>query len=168
MDRNEFWRLIAAAKAESNGGCIRQVAMLEKTLAALPEQEIIAFNRIFDEHMAVSYNWDLWAAAYSINGGCSDDCFDYFRGWLMAQGPTIFYNALEDPETLIVADIDLDQPDIECQHLLGVARRAYKTRTGAEFPRQRQTWMAAGPSGETWQEKDLATRYPRLWAKFVV
>ena len=33
-----------------------------------------------------SYRWDLWGAAYLANGGCSDDGFDYFRGWLIGQG----------------------------------------------------------------------------------
>jgi hypothetical protein len=30
----------------------------------------------------------MWVAAYLMNGGCSDDGFDYFRGWLIAQGRT--------------------------------------------------------------------------------
>jgi hypothetical protein len=29
---------------------------------------------------------DQWGAAYLANGGCSDDGFDYFRGWLIGQG----------------------------------------------------------------------------------
>lgn len=33
-----------------------------------------------------TYDWDLWGAAYLINGGASDDGFDYFRGWLLSQG----------------------------------------------------------------------------------
>ncbi|MFL6076856.1 MAG: DUF4240 domain-containing protein [Mycobacteriales bacterium] len=35
--------------------------------------------------MAESYQGDLWGAAYLINGGASDDGFDYFRGWLIAR-----------------------------------------------------------------------------------
>ena len=35
---------------------------------------------------AVLYRWDMWAAAYLIGGGCSDDGFIDFRAGLIAQG----------------------------------------------------------------------------------
>jgi hypothetical protein len=50
--------------------------------------------------MAESYRWDLWGAAYLINGGCSDDGFDYFRGWLLSQGRAIWQATLADPDSL--------------------------------------------------------------------
>ncbi len=36
--------------------------------------------------------------AYIINGGCSDDGFDYFLGWLIAKGRKYFEAALVNPE----------------------------------------------------------------------
>ncbi|MFE5591185.1 DUF4240 domain-containing protein [Streptomyces sp. NPDC056549] len=33
-------------------------------------------------------------AAYMVNGGCCDDGFDYFRGWLIAQGRNVFERAV--------------------------------------------------------------------------
>ncbi len=33
-----------------------------------------------------------------VNGGCSDDGFEYFRGWLIGQGGAYFEAALKDPE----------------------------------------------------------------------
>ena len=38
----------------------------------------------------------LWDAAYLINGGCSDDGFDYFRGWLVDQGRETFERCLAE------------------------------------------------------------------------
>lgn len=32
------------------------------------------------------YRYDLWAAAYLIGGGCSDDSFTDFRAGLIGQG----------------------------------------------------------------------------------
>ncbi|MBB6566504.1 hypothetical protein HNR71_002141 [Kribbella sandramycini] len=55
-------------------------------LSALPAAEIAALAQPLWELRATSYNWRLWHAAYLINGGCSDDGFEYFRGWLIAQG----------------------------------------------------------------------------------
>jgi hypothetical protein len=46
--------------------------------------------------MADSSRSSLWAAAYVINGGCSDDGFDYFRAWLMLQGQGTFGQAVAD------------------------------------------------------------------------
>ena len=50
--------------------------------------------------MADSYRSSLWAAVYVINGGCSHDGFDYFRGWLMLQGRETFGQAVADPGSL--------------------------------------------------------------------
>ncbi|MFF5497583.1 DUF4240 domain-containing protein [Streptomyces aquilus] len=35
-----------------------------------------------------------------MNGGCSDDGFDYFRGWPIAQGREDFERATADPDAL--------------------------------------------------------------------
>ena len=50
--------------------------------------------------LAASYREDLWGAAYLINGGASDDGFEYFRGWLMTQGRAVFARAVADPDSL--------------------------------------------------------------------
>ncbi|MER7341367.1 DUF4240 domain-containing protein [Streptomyces sp. NPDC000075] len=35
--------------------------------------------------------------AHGANGGCSDDGFDYFCGWLITQGPEAFERVVADP-----------------------------------------------------------------------
>lgn len=52
------------------------------------------------------YQSKLWAVAYVINRGCSDDCFDYFPGWLIFRGKETCLNALQDPNSMV----DLDMP----------------------------------------------------------
>jgi hypothetical protein len=70
-----------------------------------------------------AYRWDLWAAAYVINGGASDDGFEYFLGWLMAQGRTRWEATLADPDSL--ADIvDADTGDLDGEELLYIALAA--------------------------------------------
>jgi hypothetical protein len=44
--------------------------------------------------MADSYQGDLRAAAYLINGGASDDGFEYFRGRLITQGREVYAGVL--------------------------------------------------------------------------
>ena len=35
--------------------------------------KIVEFQQVYEQLDRESYRWDLWAAAYVINGGCSDD-----------------------------------------------------------------------------------------------
>ena len=160
MDKAKFWRLIQAAKKESDGDVEEQVAVLIEKLVSLPASEIIEFGSILDELMARSYTNDLWAAAYIINGGCSDDCFDYFRGWLIAQGEQVFESSLKAPETLV----DVAEPDVEGESMLYVAHRAYEEKTGKEMPRrERLAWEL---TGDKWDEDTVYDKYPKLAAKF--
>jgi hypothetical protein len=73
-----------------------------------------------------------------INGGASDDGFDYFRGWLIAQGRAVYEQALADPDSLAglpaVVDACASGEDLWGEDILGVAWNAYQTATGSELP----------------------------------
>lgn len=84
MDVATFWRLIETSHTEARGDIEQQIARLTAAVAALEPDEIVAFDRLFRAQMNRAYRWDLWAAASIINGGCSDDGFEYFRAWLIA------------------------------------------------------------------------------------
>ena len=60
--------------------------MRSATRSRSPPDELIEFHRLFNRAMDDAYIWDLWGAAYLINGGCSDDGFAYFRSWLISRG----------------------------------------------------------------------------------
>jgi hypothetical protein len=139
----------------------RQVAVLRDLLTSQNEADIITFDTHFERFMALSYTRELWAAAYIINGGCSDDGFDYFRGWLIAQGENIFHNALRDPETLLHV---AEPGDSELEIMLSVAQDAYERRTGQEIPQgERLVWQL---NGELWDEETKYAMYPQLAEKF--
>jgi hypothetical protein len=159
MEQSQFWQLIEVAKAEADGDTEAQVAILEKKLKALPTEEIAQFDRIFHEMMALSYRWDLWGAAYVLNGGCSDDGFDYFRGWLIAQGEAVFNAALADPESLA----EVGELEVECERIWYAAHKAYEAKTGSEMPPDRVP-CPKEPIGEEWDEEEVDQMYPRLAA----
>jgi Protein of unknown function (DUF4240) len=46
------------------------------------------------------YRYDLWAVAYLIGGGCSDDGFIDFRAGLIAQGREWYQKAAASPDSL--------------------------------------------------------------------
>ena len=102
MDMNEgqFWQIIAESRAQSDGECKTQAQALLRLLKRLPGDEIIAFELLFNALRRRAYRWNLWGAAYIINGGASDDGFEYFRWWLIGQGERIYEAALRDPDTL--------------------------------------------------------------------
>ena len=43
----------------------------------------------------------MWCAAYIMNGGCSDDSFEYFRLWVISRGKDVYQKAKANPDTLI-------------------------------------------------------------------
>jgi hypothetical protein len=53
----------------------------------IKEPQVVRVDRTVWTLMDRSYRNDLWAAGYLINGGCSDDGFDYFRGWRAGDRP---------------------------------------------------------------------------------
>jgi hypothetical protein len=125
--------------------------------------EIETFARDQDDLLRTSYRWDLWGAAFVINGGCSDDGFDYFRGWLLLQGREVWNAALRDPESL--AEIPLDG-DPECEDVLYAAGKAYESATGHSLPSRTEP-PPSEPAGTAWAETDLETLYPRLSKRLV-
>ena len=99
MNRNAFWALIDQARSEADS--VFDVApALTGLLLDLEPDETVSFARHIKDLLAESYRWDLWAVAYIVNGGSADDGFEYFRGWLIAQGRERFQAALENPASI--------------------------------------------------------------------
>jgi len=163
MELKMFWRHIASVKHSASCDCMEQVDMLARRLANQPTHDIIAFDRRLDELRAQAYRWNLWSAASLINGECSDDGFEYFRGWLILQGEIVFSRALEDPDSLttVITPGEL----AECESLLYVAKEAYVEKTGEEMPQPPFTHSIGPkePSGELWTSENLPNHLPRLW-----
>ncbi|MEY9870674.1 hypothetical protein ABH931_000128 [Streptacidiphilus sp. MAP12-33] len=140
VDIRGFWQLIEEARRELTGvGDGAAVATRASgILARRGAAEIIAAQRGLWALMARSYRSPLWAAAYMINGGCSDDGFDYFRGWLILQGRETYERVVADPDALAelpqVRAAAAHGSDLEGEDALSIAWRAHISATGAELP----------------------------------
>ncbi len=111
MTREEFWDHIKASKRKDPEA---HVERLTARLAKLPPDEILDFDHWWNMASAEAYRWNLWGAAYLLNGGCSDDGFEYFRDWLILQGKDVYQAAVENPDSL--ADVvDAEQDEYECE-----------------------------------------------------
>jgi hypothetical protein len=60
-------------------------------------EAVLDFQECFDEVDTIIYRWDVWAAAYLIGGGCSDDSFTDFRAGVIALGGTGSSGSLSIP-----------------------------------------------------------------------
>lgn len=164
MDKTQFWQLIEDSRKNADN-CEEQADELKALLLELEPQEIIEFNNLFDEFNSSAYRWDLWAAAYIINCGASDDGFTYFRWWLIAQGQHYFEAALQNVEN---AGNKLEHGDIaECEAIAYCSNDAFQEKTGDSIPEDAQTIVFPDePSGTHWEYNQLETLFPRLCQKF--
>ncbi|MEV8377179.1 DUF4240 domain-containing protein [Kribbella sp. NPDC056861] len=178
MDKDGFWELVEAARVEVDDTVADPdgvVDSLTKALGELAPEEIAGFGVQLERLLAESYRWELWGAAYLINGGASDDGFDHFRGWLVAQGREVWEAALAGPDSLAdVVDEDLGDgfEGFDGEGMLGVAEHAYGAAGGARS----DFWKAveaAGidtpdvPVGENFDfddDDEMESRYPLLSA----
>ncbi len=162
MDDDRFWALVEAARDAAGDDVEDRVGGLEQVLLQLHADEVLAFQRKYEEMLARAWRWDLWGAAFLMNGGCSDDGFRYFRDWLISAGEAVFEAALDDPESLAS---QASGDAFELESFGYVAAEVYEQMTDTEIPRAKAV-EAASPAGKAWDESDLPARFPRLAAAF--
>ncbi|MEV5172429.1 DUF4240 domain-containing protein [Streptomyces flaveolus] len=177
MNKQQFWELISAARDQVIDPRESETVAHEATLllAARPAEEIIAAQQVFWDLMAESYTNPLWTAAYVINGGCSDDGFDYFRGWLVAQGREAFERVVADPDTLAelpaVQASAADGVVLEGEDVLGIARNAHLAATGDQLPADafsiRYPQLDPAWAFDFDDSAEMARRLPRLTALYL-
>lgn len=161
MTTDQFWKFIDAAR-EEDADPESVAASVKATLEGLNAEEVLGFEQEMTKRHVESYRWDLWAVAYIVNGGCSDDGFDYFRGWLIAKGRHYFEAALADP---VRAADDAELEANECADMLSVAPAVYKSKTG-NYPQRSDIPLPTEPAGKKWKEEDLRSLYPELCQRF--
>uniref|UniRef100_A0AAU2JQI1 DUF4240 domain-containing protein n=1 Tax=Streptomyces sp. NBC_00049 TaxID=2903617 RepID=A0AAU2JQI1_9ACTN len=172
MDKQTFWKLIETARADAQAQEVATRAA--ELLAGYPQPEIAGAQQVLWDLLADSYRAPLWAAAYVINGGCSDDGFDYFRGWLLTQGEAAFEAALADPDSLAAhpAVREAAQEGLELwdEEALSIVWTAYESATGRELPADSFT-ISYPPLDPAWDfdfddTEQTTARLPRLSALF--
>ncbi|WP_405583617.1 DUF4240 domain-containing protein [Streptomyces sp. NBC_01190] len=99
MGTDDFWHLVETARSRMTaaGGFDRALVEL---LAAGSQREVLGYHERFEELLGALYRWDVWAAAYLIGGGCSDDGFTDFRAGVIAEGRAWYERVAADPDSL--------------------------------------------------------------------
>jgi uncharacterized protein DUF4240 len=173
MRTDDFWAVIDRATADRPGSPDEVAKRAVADLGARDPDEIVAWGRHLDKVMAASAKEDLWAAAYLINGGCSEDGFDNFRGWLIAHGREVVAKAVQQPDSLAelptVVAAAASGAVFEAEEVLSIAAKAYEQATGSELPPSDVTVTRPDPA-ELWDfdnEDEMARRLPELSALFL-
>ncbi|MGW2860265.1 DUF4240 domain-containing protein [Streptomyces sp. NPDC001205] len=185
MDISEFWTIIEAAR--SAGTAEKPfVESLVDELATHAKDDILRYQERFDELHEAVYRWDVWAAAYLIGGGCSDDSFMDFRAGLIALGRDWYEKAAADPDSLAGHPAVIAAAEVHCDEALFyeevnyAASEAFKRVTGDEedFYEAWDEYRASQDSSEEDSEdmgedfdfddpEEMRRRLPRLAALYL-
>jgi len=161
MSLDEFWPLMDQSRSETRT-CDEQAEVLAGLLRSYDPRDIVDFNQNLADLLAKSKRWDLWAVAGIIYGGCSDDAFEDFRGWLIAQGRAVFDSVMENPER--AADLVAGGEDPECEAILYAANSAYQSIVGEQIPDPKYDYFSE-PEGKAWKQEQLRDIYPEIWKR---
>jgi len=146
VNKKEFWDTIDSAR-KAGSGWHGMYGPLETELSRLHIFDIITWYLIFEKYRTLAYNKRLWASAVTMMNSCSNDNFDYFQGWLIAQGKDVYHAALRDPDSLADAEaVKLFAQEVKdsggitplkgyyeeplFEKILAVADYAYQRKTG--------------------------------------
>lgn len=158
MPESTFWQIIQEVRKQSNHKYLLQCELLTHYLETLTKEEIIKFDRTFAVLMAKTYSYRLWEPAYALNGGCSDDAFEYFRTWLIAQGKDKFYWTIKYPRLLFLVGVKEIMENYE--GIAYCAYQAYENKTGSEIPQRDD--IQYPEAGQVFKEGEAFLRYPEL------
>jgi hypothetical protein len=170
MDEDEFWTIIETARAASGRSTLGEA--LGDVLIGLPPERVLDFEERFEALSDVVYRWDVWAAAYLIGGGCSDDSFMDFRAGLLGLGREWFERVAAAPDSLAGHPLVLESGSaaelaelVFSEELSYAAMRAYERLSGVDGSfYDAQAARGTRPSGGA--ERRAAARGPEMGEDF--
>jgi hypothetical protein len=176
MTLETFWKIIAEAR-HSNARASDIPDWLVQHLSQYPEPEIIGFHLRLRECLHGSYDAQLWLGAVILLGGCSDDSFEYFRAWLIAQGKELFDEALRDTDSLAsIEDFDGEYGVPRLEGLLATPLKAFLKHAGGEEFSARDRFERLLPPNHhpalrnqeltNTRDEDIRALLPKLTARF--
>ena len=176
MDEEQFWAIVQTAVDEAGDDEDEYLEVVKRELSKLSLKEMIGFRLRTDKLLYDSYTSEMWCAGYLMNGGCSDDGFEYFRLWVISRGRKVYEAAMANPDNLIDYIGDDDEMDFfEFELFWYVALEAFEEAVDAELydyvdDDNFKTCEGNYPNFEfNWEEDDpesMQKLCPRLFEKF--
>lgn len=134
MDEEQFWAIVQTAVDEAGDDEDEYLEVVKRELSKLSLKEMIGFRLRTDKLLYDSYTSEMWCAGYLMNGGCSDDGFEYFRLWVISRGRKAYEAAMANPDNLIdyIGD-DAEMDFFEFELFLYVALEAFEEAVDADL-----------------------------------
>jgi hypothetical protein len=153
---SEFWSILKASGGDPN--------RLKNVLQSKPAEEVAAFGKEFYQGLIDLNRWNLWGAGYVMAGEMSDDGFHYFRSWILGKGQEAYEIARNSPDNL--GQFATPNDEFGNELLEYVAIEILESR-GISDPREDfDVTPDDEATGESWEEEDLPTLFPKLTAQF--
>lgn len=134
MNEEQFWAIVQKAVDEAGDDEDEYLELVMHELSKLSLKEMVGFRLRTDKLLYDSYTSEMWCAGYLMNGGCSDDGFEYFRLWVISRGRKVYEAALANPDNLIdyIAE-DAEVDFFEFELFWYVAIDAFEEATEADL-----------------------------------
>lgn len=174
LDEDKFWLIIDHSLKKSKNQDEQEQFLVEE-IELLSPKDIIGFRLRTDKLLYDTYNSEMWCAGYIMNGGCSDDGFEYFRCWLISRGKNTYYKTKSNPDYL-VNEINEGSEFYDFEGFWYVALTAFKNKTGKELYDYIDNDKFKTNEGNypkfkfTWQENNQESMMkicPKLFQKFM-
>lgn len=167
MNNKQFWDIIERSVRATRADPEEQLAVLEDSLAELPPKDVAEFHATFVAKAFELYSWDLWGAVYVLYDGCSPDCFEYLRSWVVAQGKDYFEEVKSDPRALSQGRLsyagESDFAELFAYTIEGACGRASGCGSLFEdYPHNPSTIASESPKGQKWDEATVEQLFPDL------
>lgn len=164
---DRWWDLIERAGEDAEDPDEQTELLHDLLVDELSADEILNFDTFVHEKLRDAYRNDLWEVAYLMNGGCSDDGFDYFCGWLVGKGKEHYEAALKKPEDA-AKGVNPDDEPFENEGFWYVAANAWQEKAGKDDAAYEKaaTHVTRELIGEGFDEDTVSEKYPKLAKKF--
>jgi hypothetical protein len=177
MEEDRYWGLVADSLKAADGEQDDQADYLRAALTELSPVDIVGFRLRTDKLLFDTYNSEMWCAGYIMNGGCSDDAFEYFRLWVISRGRDVYETAKLDADSLAALNGDgAVEGFYDFESFWYVANDAFEKKTGKNLYdhidyEKFKTCESNYPHNIefTWTEEDAESRRricPKLFERF--
>lgn len=172
LDEDLYWAIIDKSLKETKNQDDQEEFLIQE-ISTLSPKQMIGFRLRTDKLLHDTYNSEMWCAGYIMNGGCSDDGFEYFRNWVISRGKEAYYSAKQNPDNLI-SEVYENAEMYDFESFWYVALEAFKQKTGKDLydyidDENFMTKEGHYPQFEfTWQEENpesMRKICPRLFEK---
>ncbi|WP_053990802.1 DUF4240 domain-containing protein [Mangrovimonas sp. TPBH4] len=131
LDETIFWDIVEKSVNNTKNQDDQERVLITEIEKLTPKQ-MIGFRLRTDKLLYDTYNSEMWCAGYIMNGGCSDDGFEYFRNWVISRGKETYYKAKDNPDSLISEFIE-GEDLYDFESFWYVALTAFENKTGKEL-----------------------------------